>query len=424
MFCKNCGNVISPGEKFCRKCGTSVVEEFNNKMYTKEIPNEQLEKKSKSNREFRIENRSGFWTGSVLLLIFSIIIGLLLATNTLMLFLLPTILITLILTINEKNIYLSDYAIVYFLKMLYWGLLLIFEAVSIYNAYEYGMMYNTKIYDFSTVIILGCFVLLFLISAISYYTFIQMNKTRQKSYKRIFVMMSFIDCGISFLLIPNTLFQVLALFSFSSYFIYLLFSSSLLLRALSISNEPEKNYISLAEPADGKHILPKSIGLSVFLSVITLGLYEFFIWSRAIILSIRKLEGKNNVRLGEWLCFIFIFPYRWYWFYTRYGKLSVIAGNNKVRCNGGGGIFIFLDILQLSVVNMAMIQSTLNQLAVVMRSGDFVFGTVIKTPEPVVAVQSTPTISNADELMKYKNLLDAGVITQEEFENVKRKMLR
>jgi hypothetical protein len=205
---------------------------------------------------------------------------------------------------------------------------------------------------------------------------------------------------------------------------FLLLTISLILLVLSISKDPEKNYISLAEPADGKHILPKSIGLSVFLSVITLGLYEFFIWSRAIILSIRKLEDKNNVILGEWLCFMFIFPYRWYWFYTRYGKLSVISGNNNVRCSGGGGIFIFLDILQLSVVNMAMIQSTLNQLAVVMRDGDFVYGTVIKTPEPVVAVQSTPVISNADELMKYKKLLDAGVITQEEFENVKRKMLK
>jgi hypothetical protein len=101
------------------------------------------------------------------------------------------------------------------------------------------------------------------------------------------------------------------------------------------------------------------------------------------------LEGKNTNVLSiflEWLLLNLIWPYSWYWFYTRYGKLSVIAGNNKVRCSGGGGIFIFLDILQLSVVNMAMIQSTLNQLAVVMRDGDFVYGTVIKTPEPVVAI--------------------------------------
>ena len=39
-------------------------------------------------------------------------------------------------------------------------------------------------------------------------------------------------------------------------------------------------------------------------------------------------------------------------------------------------------------------------------------------------IQQTVQISNADELMKYKNLLDSGVITQEEFDNKKNKLLQ
>lgn len=39
-------------------------------------------------------------------------------------------------------------------------------------------------------------------------------------------------------------------------------------------------------------------------------------------------------------------------------------------------------------------------------------------------IQQTVQISNADELMKYKKLLDSGVITQEEFDNKKNQLLQ
>ena len=54
-------------------------------------------------------------------------------------------------------------------------------------------------------------------------------------------------------------------------------------------------------------------------------------------------------------------------------------------------------------------------------------GTVPTAEEPVVPVQGTapaaPQIGLADELMKYKQLLDAGAITQEEFDALKKKLL-
>lgn len=46
------------------------------------------------------------------------------------------------------------------------------------------------------------------------------------------------------------------------------------------------------------------------------------------------------------------------------------------------------------------------------------------TPSEQPAVQQTVSVSGADELMKYKNLLDEGVITQEEFDNKKQQLLQ
>jgi predicted Zn-dependent peptidase len=43
-----------------------------------------------------------------------------------------------------------------------------------------------------------------------------------------------------------------------------------------------------------------------------------------------------------------------------------------------------------------------------------------RTTQPQVQIQQN---SSADEILKYKNLLDMGVITQEEFEQKKKQLL-
>lgn len=44
-------------------------------------------------------------------------------------------------------------------------------------------------------------------------------------------------------------------------------------------------------------------------------------------------------------------------------------------------------------------------------------------PKETRIIQQNVQVSNADELLKYKNLLDSGVITQEEFEDKKKQLL-
>lgn len=58
--------------------------------------------------------------------------------------------------------------------------------------------------------------------------------------------------------------------------------------------------------------------------------------------------------------------------------------------------------------------------------GIIAFFVAMSKPAAVNATASAPrtNVSNADELMKYKTLLDSGVITQEEFEIKKKELLR
>ena len=44
-------------------------------------------------------------------------------------------------------------------------------------------------------------------------------------------------------------------------------------------------------------------------------------------------------------------------------------------------------------------------------------------PQTSTSIVTTSKTSNADELKKYKDLLDSGVITQEEFEAKKKQLL-
>ena len=188
---------------------------------------------------------------------------------------------------------------------------------------------------------------------------------------------------------------------------------SLLLFVLSISNSPNKAYASKTEPS-GKHIKTRSIGFSVILSILTFGLYYYIVWTYCIISDIRKLEGKRGIALGEWLLYDIVPIYDLVWLYTRANKLSVIGANNKIKSNGGGGFFIFMHIIFLDVINMALIQSTLNDLARVM-DGSFVYGTVIQQDYMKTAQTVDSDINYIGKLNELNELRKAGIITEEEF---------
>lgn len=200
-----------------------------------------------------------------------------------------------------------------------------------------------------------------------------------------------------------------------------LIQMSLILLVLSISNDPGKAYASKPEPS-GKHIRTRSIGFSVAMSIMTFGLYFYIIWTYCIISDIRKLEGKRGIALGEWLLYGIIPIYDLVWLYTRANKLSVIGINNKIKSNGSGGFFVFMHIIFLDIVNMALIQSTLNDLAQVM-DGDFVYGTVLRQNRSEMSQTAVTDVDYMEKLTKLNELKNAGIISEEEFEQKKKQFL-
>lgn len=186
----------------------------------------------------------------------------------------------------------------------------------------------------------------------------------------------------------------------------------LLLFVLSISNSPDKIYISETE-SGGKNIKTHSIGISVILSVLTFGLY-YLMWTYRIISDIRKLEGKKGTAVGEWLLYNIVPIYDLVWLYTKANSLSVIGENNKIKSNGGGGFFIFMHIIFLDIVNMALLQSTLNDLARVM-DDDFVYGTFIQQDYMKTTQSIYPNTNYMESLKELNELKKSGIITEEEF---------
>ncbi len=205
--------------------------------------------------------------------------------------------------------------------------------------------------------------------------------------------------------------------------IHLLYHICLLLFVLSLSNNPERAYLSKTEP-NGRHIRTRSIGVAVLLCCLTCGLYYFTAWTYNVMSDIRKLDGKNGISIGEWLLFNLVPFYSFFWLYTRGNKLTVIARNNRIQSSGSGGLFIVLQLLFLGIVNMSLIQNTLNDLANVM-DGDFVYGSIIHHNSTPFATTET-AVSGEDYVEKLKQLNElkmSGIISEIEFEEKKRQIL-
>lgn len=196
-----------------------------------------------------------------------------------------------------------------------------------------------------------------------------------------------------------------------------------LLFVLCLSNHPEKKYVSRKEPG-GKHIKHRSISFSVVLSILTLGIYYFAVWTYTIISDIRKVEGKKGLGAGEWLLYHCVPFYKWYWLYSRSQKVSVVCRNNRIQSSGSGGLFIFLSIVGAGIINMALLQNTLNDLADVMDE-HFTYGTIIQQDSYYNNAMETATTQEnyMEKLKELYELKKEGIISEGEFEEKKKEFL-
>jgi len=134
------------------------------------------------------------------------------------------------------------------------------------------------------------------------------------------------------------------------------------------------------------------------------------------------------VMLPGWLLLITYFVFKW-----MMDSCSLTITDKKVSGRAGFKKQVDLPLSQISAVGLGWASS----IAIGTSSGKLTFWHIANRDEvyktlsdllsntnKVKAVRVEPAaISNADELKKYKDLLDAGIITQEEFDAKKKQLL-
>lgn len=222
----------------------------------------------------------------------------------------------------------------------------------------------------------------------------------------------------------NSLFKSVSMMVLSLIWILLqqlLYHGALFLFILAIDNAPDKAYASKSEP-DGRHIKTRSIGLSIILSILTLGIYYTFIWRYSIMSDIRKVRKMGSIALGEWLLYTFVPFYSFYWLYTRGSALTVVSENNRLRSTGSGGLFIFFQIIFWGFINTMLIQNTLNALAKVMDK-DFIYGDMIQADYSASSGVADSQDENIKKIKELYELKEKGIISEEEYEDRKKHFL-
>lgn len=186
----------------------------------------------------------------------------------------------------------------------------------------------------------------------------------------------------------------------------------------------------------------KNIALCILLSVVTCGIYGL-VWQYAIMKKIRLLNQDTSSVAGEFLCFVFVPFYSFYWYYTRAAKLEQGARNYGVQVNNNGVLYLLLAVFGVSLVNVCLIQNDLNTVANRLNgtattpnigtqaanefnaayadltgkaaSGDF------HGPK---AEEKTEQEDVMEQLQKLSELHDKGILTDEEFQAKKEELLK
>ena len=177
----------------------------------------------------------------------------------------------------------------------------------------------------------------------------------------------------------------------------------------------DNTYNENNQSIDGYHDLLVHILLLLF----TFGIWQYvWIYKTTAYLNITPNEEKRNPTTKLLLC-MFVPFYYIYWIYKsaqRIDKLAISKGQQSDIST----LCLILSIL-VGIVPPIIMQDKINNIA---------------KPKSVVNANTTPasiqtstpsdnqtSIGMADEIKKYKDLFDAGVITEEEFEAKKKQLL-
>ena len=157
-----------------------------------------------------------------------------------------------------------------------------------------------------------------------------------------------------------------------------------------------------------------SIGKHVVLGIVTCGVW-YYIWIFRTTKYLNKAPGAEEYSpIGRMFMCMFIPFYQIFWYFNHGKRIDAIAKSKNPNASEVATMCLLFGIF-IPFVAYVIMQVKINELCTA-KGGN---------AEPVAVPVSVPAAetSSADELRKYKQLLDEGVITEEEFEAKKKQLL-
>ena len=105
----------------------------------------------------------------------------------------------------------------------------------------------------------------------------------------------------------------------------------------------------------------RNIGMSILLSLLTLGIYSFY-WKYLLVKNVRAIKNDNSSCTGEMLCLIFVPFYSIYWWVTRGETVRVELSRHGLSTYSNEVLFGVLAFFWLEIIAMIIMQNDFNTL--------------------------------------------------------------
>ena len=105
----------------------------------------------------------------------------------------------------------------------------------------------------------------------------------------------------------------------------------------------------------------RSVGLSIILSLVTLGIYGIY-WMYLLVKNTRSIQKNTGSCVKEMLCLFLIPYYSIYWWYITGVKTKHAFDEHHHFTASSGVVYLVLSLLGLNLVAMAVMQNDFNSL--------------------------------------------------------------
>ena len=151
------------------------------------------------------------------------------------------------------------------------------------------------------------------------------------------------------------------------------------------------------------------MGTHIVLCLFTMGIW-YFIWIYRITKYLNETSDLEKKKpKSELLLCIFIPFYQIFWYYKHGQKIDSLLKQKRINNSDMTVIYLILGIVA-PILACLLMQDKINA--------------ICNTKESSESVNDKETDSIIEQIKKYKELLDLGVITQEEFETKKKQLLK